>query len=165
MKTLTHLTVLVAVAGLSGTLLAQRTPATNECAKTTGMQVYSNVSVHPETGDLLGYELAINRSGDSGLDALLYVFEGGDSGTGIPLTGQIIKGQVNIRGTWEEHLVEYPSKKETVEEHPVKIRGILAASSFRGELTIGDITKPERVRLKHVHRIWICNSPSPSPVN
>ena len=32
------------------------------------MKVYSNVFIHEETGDLLGYELAIKRNADSGVD-------------------------------------------------------------------------------------------------
>jgi hypothetical protein len=41
------------------------------------MQVYSNVFIHKETGDVLGYDLAIKHDGDSTVDALLYVYEGG----------------------------------------------------------------------------------------
>ncbi len=107
------LNLLLAVA-LSGTLLAQNRVSADECEKTAGMQVYSNVFVHEETGDLLGYELAIKRHANSGTDALLYVYEGGNSDAGVPLSGQISNNRLSLQGTWVEHLVEYPSKKEIV---------------------------------------------------
>jgi hypothetical protein len=128
-----RLTLLVAAAGLPGMLFAQKPVVVDECARTAGMQVYSSVFVHEETGDLLGYELAIKHDGDSGMDALLYVFEGGESGPGIPLTGQITKNRLSIRGTWVEHLLEGASKREIAEEHSVKIEGIVDSSTFRGE--------------------------------
>lgn len=40
------------------------------------MEVYSNVFIHKETGDLLGYDLALKRDGDSKADALLYPIQG-----------------------------------------------------------------------------------------
>ena len=33
------------------------------------MQVYSNVFVHEETGDVLGYDLALKRKGDLGFSS------------------------------------------------------------------------------------------------
>jgi hypothetical protein len=112
MKIPLRLTLLVAVVGFSGTLLGQNAVVSDEYARTVGMQVYSNVFVHKETGDVLGYDLAIKRDGESGLDALLYVYEGGNSDDGVHLSGQISNGRLSIQGTWVEHLVEYPSQKE-----------------------------------------------------
>jgi len=159
------LTLLLAVGTFSGALLGKNAVATGECEKTAGMQVYSNVFVHKETGDLLGYDLALKRSGDSGVDALLYVYEGGESDEGIPLSGQISNGRLSVQGTWVEHGVEYPSKKEIVQTHFVKIVGTLESAAFRGELTIEGVGEREQVRLKRVKTIWSCKKWNPSLVN
>jgi hypothetical protein len=159
----TKLNLLFALVVFSGALLGQNPVATDECDKTAGMQVYSNVFVHEETGDLLGYDLALRHNADSRLDALLYLYEGGESDAGIPLSGQISNNRLSIQGSWIEHLVEYPSKKEIVQTHFVKIVGTLEATGFRGELTIEGMGEPEKVRLKHVKRIWSCKKKSPPP--
>jgi len=151
-----NLNLLLAVVAFSGTLLAQNTVAANECKRTAGMQVYSNVFVHEETGDLLGYDLALKRNVDSGVDALLYIYEGGESDAGVPLSGQLSNNRLSVQGTWVEHLVEYPSKKEIVQTHFVKIVGALDAATFRGELTIEGMGEREQVQLKRVKRIWSC---------
>lgn len=129
------------------------------------MQVYSNIFIHKETGDLLGYDLAVKRDRGSGVDALLYVYEGGGSDPGVPLSGQISNNRLSIQGTWVEHLVEYPSKKEIVQEHFVKIVGVMDSATFRGELTIKGMDEDERVRLKRVRRIWSCKNWSRSSSN
>ena len=156
------LTLLVAVVGFSGTLYGQNAVVSDECARTAGMQVYSNVFVHKETGDLLGFDLAIKRDGDSGVDALLYVYEGGGSDAGVPLSGQISNSRLSIQGTWVEHLVEYPSKKEIVQNHFVKIVGTLDSVAFRGDLAIEGMGEGDQVRLKRVKRIWSCKNWNPS---
>ena len=120
------------------------------------MQVYSNVFVHKETGDVLGYDLAFQRNGDLRVDALFYVYEGGNSDEGVPLSGQISKNRLSVQGTWVEHLVEYPSKKEIVQTHSVKIVGTLGSTAFRGELTIEGMGEAEHVQLKRVKKIWSC---------
>jgi hypothetical protein len=160
-----RLTLLVAVAGFSGALLAQSSVAADECARTAGMQVYSSVFMHQETGDLLGYDLAIKRDGDSSVEALLYVYEGGESGDGIPLSGRISNKRLSIQGTWIEHLVEYPSKKKIVEERFVKVVGTVDSAAFRGKLTIESMGGNEQVRLKRVTGIWSCRNLNPSPAN
>ena len=159
------LTLLVAVVGFSGTLLAQKSVVSEECGKTAGMRVYSNVFIHKETGDVLGYDLAIKRTGDSAVDVLLYVYEGGNSDEGVPLSGQISNNRLSVQGTWVEHLVEYPSKKEIVQKHFVKIVGTLDSAAFRGDLTIEGMGDHEQVRLKHVKRIWSCKNWKPSSLN
>jgi len=150
-----HLRLLFAVT-LSGTFFAQNRVAADECERTAGMQVYSNVFVHEETGDLLEYELAIKRNADSGADALLYVYEGGNSDAGVPLSGQISNNHRSIQGTWVEHLIEYPSKKEVVQTHFVKIVGTLDTAAFRGDLTIEGMEEQEQIQLKRVMRILSC---------
>ena len=138
--------------------LEPQTAATeNPCVKTAGMQVYSDVFVHEETGDLLGYDLAIKRQGNSGAEALLYVYEGGESGEGIPLSGQVSKNRLTLKGTWVEHLVEYPSKREIVQQHSVEILGALDLANFRGEVRIGEIEDHQQIRLKRVKNVWFCN--------
>jgi hypothetical protein len=120
------------------------------------MLVYSDVFMQKETGDLIGYELAIKRQGDRDAYALLYVYEGGEAGEGIPLSGQASKNRLTLKGTWVEHLVEYPSKKSIIEEHPVEILGAEGIATFRGEITISGIEDHEHIVLKQVRKIWPC---------
>ena len=166
MATSARLTVLLALVGFSSTPAnAQKPGASDECARTSGMQVYSNVSIHRETGDLLGYELAVKRNADSSVDALLYVYEGGGSDDGIPLSGQVVNKRLTVQGAWVEHLIEYPSKRTIVEKHFVKIVGDLGPAALSGELTIEGMNEREAVRLKHVKRIWSCMNWNPSSLN
>jgi hypothetical protein len=157
----TILATLIVDATLAAPTLAQTHVAPDRCAATAEMQVYSNVFIHKETGDLLGYDLAIKLLDDSRADALLYVYEGGEAGDGIPLTGKISNKQLTLSGTWVERLTEYPSKKEIVEKHGMTIRGILGSADFRGELSIGDIAHLDQVRLRRVKNIWSCQNRSP----
>jgi hypothetical protein len=137
--------------------------AFDPCVTTTNMQVYSNVFIHRDTGDLLGYELAIKRKSDNEADVLLYVYEGEVVGDGIPLSGQISDNRLNVTGTWVERLREYPSKKEIEQKHAVEIHGALDFAAFQGTLTIDETA--EQIRLKHVKRIWSCKNPSPHSKN
>ena len=159
------LAVLVAFAGLSRPISSQEAAATAECARTAKMQVYSNAVFHKEAGDLLGYDLAITRDYGSGIKALLYIYEGGERVTGVPLTGQFERGRLLVEGNWVEHLTEYPSKKVTVRLHFVKIEGMQNSAAFRGDLFIEAFGEPERVRLRRVKRIWSCKQWSASSVH
>ena len=38
---------------------------------------------------------------------------------------------LSVQGTWVEHPVEYPSKKEIVQTHFVKLAGTLDSTAFR----------------------------------
>jgi hypothetical protein len=127
------------------------------------MQVYSDVFMQKETGDLLGYELAIKSQGDSGTEALLYVYEGGEAGDGIPLSGHVSKERLTLKGTWVEHLIEYPSKKKIAQEYAVEIADTVKPSIFRGELTISGMEDHQQVRLRRVKRIWSCNDQNVKP--
>lgn len=120
------------------------------------MLVYSDVFMQKETGDLLGYELAVKRQGGSHADALLYVYEGGEADEGIPLSGQVSNNMLTLKGTWVEHLIAYPSKESITEEHPVEVSGTLSTATFRGKLTISGMEDPQHVRLKRVKKIWPC---------
>jgi hypothetical protein len=127
-----------------------------KCAQTAGMRIYSNAFVHEETGDLLGYELAVNLHGDSSVAALLFVYEGGENNDGIPIPGHIEGRKLTIEGNWVEHLVEYPSKKEILQTHLVRIGGTLNSASFVGKVKIDSLAASDDVRLKRVNHTWGC---------
>jgi hypothetical protein len=135
----------------------------DECARTAGMDVYSDVFVHKETGDLLGFELAVKHQGNSGADALLYVYAGGEADEGIPLLGQVSKNRLTLKGTLVEHLVEYPSKRNISEEHHVEVSGTMGVATFRGELTISGMIDHQLILLKRVKRIWPCFDRNATP--
>ena len=63
-----------------------------------------------------------------------YVYEGAPSNDAISLFGHLSGKNLSIQGDWVEHLIEYPSKKETVQTHFVKIDGAFDSASFRGEV-------------------------------
>ena len=139
-------------------LLGQGTPE-DKCSRTAQMQIYSNAYISKETGDVVGYELAIKQHDDSTVDALLYVYEGAPNDDGIPLSGRISGKNLTIQGNWVEHLVEYPSKKEIVQTHFVKIGGTLDSASFKGKVEIEGNAPPGESRLKRFEQIWVCRTP------
>ena len=120
------------------------------------MEIYSNAFAHAETGDVLGYELAVKRHDDSTVEASLYVYEGAPNEEAIPLSGRISGKNLSVEGNWVEHLIEYPSKKETLQTHFVKIDGVFNSTSFRGEITIEGMGERDAIRLKRIKRIWLC---------
>jgi hypothetical protein len=138
--------------------VASVTAAPEQCAKTAHMQIYSSASVDEETGDLLGYELAVHQRKDSAIDALLYVYEGAANDDGILISGSISGKKLTLTGKWVEHLTEYPSKKEIIETHSVKIDGTLGPRWFRGRVTIEGMMTPDKVELKRVDRLWFCKN-------
>jgi len=119
------------------------------------MRIYSNAYIHEETGDLLGYELAIKQHREGTVEALLYVYEGSTVGDGINLPGHISGKNLIVAGDWTEHLVEYPSKKEIVQTHVVRITGTLGQTSFFGNIKIEDLDEG-KIKLKRVNHIWTC---------
>jgi len=119
------------------------------------MKVYSNAFVHKETGDILGYDLAVKRHADSSVEAFLYIYEGAPNKDGIPLYGRILGNHISVQGQWVAHSTEMPSRREVVQTSLVKIDGLLDSASFKGEVTIQG-SGPEQVRLRHVNRIWLC---------
>jgi len=144
------------VVGLFILVTVTSTHASDKCSRTANMQIYSSAFAHKETGDVLGYELAVRPLDDSTVDALFYVYEGVPNDEAIRLSGHISDTRLTIEGKWVEHLIEYPSKKEIVKTHFVKIDGMLDSASFRGELTIEGMVKRDSLRLKRVKRIWLC---------
>jgi hypothetical protein len=95
---------------LGGTLDASE----DECERTAQMRVYSNASFIEEAGDVVGYELAVQRREGTSIDALLYFYEGVPNKDGISVSGHIAGGKLAMEGDWEQ-----PSKKEIVETHHV----------------------------------------------
>jgi hypothetical protein len=149
--------VLLTISVLFGMLTNRDVPASNnECQRTANMEIYSTTFVSKETGDLDGYELAIEKHNDSTVQALLYVYEGAANDEAISIPGHISDKELTLKGDWAEHQVEYPAKKEIVVIHHVKIRGTVDSKWFRGTLTISGLETPDSVRLKRVHRIWVC---------
>src|SRR5208337_4140207 len=130
--------------------------ASDECSRTAAMEVYSNAFAHQETGDILGYEFAVKRHDDFTVEAFFYIYEGAPNNEAIPLSGSISDKNLSLQGDWVEHLTEYPSKREIVQKHFVKINGVLNSASFRGEVTIEGMAERESVRLKRVKSIWLC---------
>jgi hypothetical protein len=126
----------------------------DECARTSKMRIYSDAFVAKESGDLDGYELALEVRG-SAVDTLLFLYEG-STADGISLPGHLSGKTLSIEGDWVEHLIEYPSKKETLQTHHVKISGTLEQGWFQGKIEIEGITEPQMLRLKRVNRIWVC---------
>ncbi len=120
------------------------------------MRIYSNTSVDKQTGDLDGFELAIEGHKDSTVDAWLYVYEGAPNDDGIHISGTISGNKLTMAGNWVEHLIEYPSKKEVVQTHFVRIDGTLDSAWFRGKLKIEGLSTPDSLRLKRIARIWVC---------
>ncbi|MGA7288648.1 MAG: hypothetical protein WBX02_11175, partial [Terriglobales bacterium] len=136
-------------------LMASAETSADQCARTRSMSIYSNAYIHEETGDLLGYELAVKQHRDGTVEALLYVYEGSAVGEGIDLPGHISGRHLTITGDWAERLVEYPSKKEIVQTHVVRIDGTLGQTSFFGNIKIADLDEG-KIKLKRVNNIWTC---------
>jgi hypothetical protein len=138
--------------------LAQGTPD-DECIRTTSMRIYSNAVVSEETGDVSGFELAVGKPSNSTVVARLYVYEGAPNNNGIQLEGHISDKTLILEGNWDEHLIEYPGKKEIVQHHFVRINGRHDPTWFRGKITIKEVSglsDDEDVRLQHVGHIWLC---------
>jgi hypothetical protein len=125
------------------------------------MDIYSDARVSSVTGDLSGFDLALDKPNGSQRKALLFVYEGGGS-EGIPLSATADGNNLVIEGTWIEHLTEYPSKKDIVQTHRVRIAGKLTPKIFRGTISIEglEIVNPERMELKRVKQIWVCKTHS-----
>lgn len=117
----------------------------DECARTAQMDVYSDAQVSRVTGDLSGFDLALDKPNVAQRNALLFVYEGGES-EGIPLPVTANGDKLVIEGTWVEHLTEYPSKKDIVETHRVRIAGRITPISFRGTISIEglEIMNPDK---------------------
>jgi hypothetical protein len=138
-----------------------QTKVPDDCSRTAEMDIYSDAQVSKVTGDLSGFDLALDKPNVSPRKALLFVYEGGGS-EGIPLSATAHDDELVIEGTWVEHLTEYPSKKDVVETHRVKITGKLTPKALRGTISIEglEIVNPDSMVLKKVKQIWSCKTHS-----
>jgi hypothetical protein len=84
----------------------------DECAQTTHMRIYSNAYLSEETGDVVGYDLALEQRNDSAVDALLYLYQGQAHDDGIRISGSLSGKKLTLKGSWVEHRIEYPEKRE-----------------------------------------------------
>ena len=146
----------VAVIFLSGVLGGALNASEDECGRTTRMRVYSNAFFHQEAGDVVGYELAVQRNGDTSATALLYVYEGEPNEDGIYISGHIDGQKLTMEGDWVKHLIEMPAKKEVIETDHVAVHGTLESNWFRGTIKVGNLSTPIRVNLKRINHIWMC---------
>jgi hypothetical protein len=156
MRTARLLSVLLLVCSLNNSL--GQSGVKPECAHTAQMDIYSDARVSSETGDLSGFEVALDKNSNGPQrKALLFVYEGSDS-EGIPLTATINGEHLVIEGTWVERLTEYPSKKEVVQSHLVRVEAMLTPKMLRGTISIDglEIANPDKMRLKRARQIWVC---------
>jgi hypothetical protein len=128
----------------------------DECVRTTYLQTYSNAVFSEETGDVVGYELAIQKLNGGAIEALLYDYEGVPNEEGIGVSGRISGKRLTMEGKWVRHVIEQPTEKEVVETRLVEVNGMLNSSEFRGTIKIQDLAKPIGVRMKRVDHIWMC---------
>jgi len=147
---------LLPVFGLLIPITATFAGGSDECSKTAQMHIYSNAFAHQETGDVLGYELALSPHNDSTVDALFFVYEGAPNDEAIPLSGHLSGKHLSVQGNWVEHLIEHPSKKEIIQTHSVQIDGVLDTASFKGDVKIEGMGERDSVRLRRVKKIWLC---------
>jgi hypothetical protein len=131
---------------------------TQECVQTAHMNIYSDAQVSSVSGDLGGFELALDKNSNGPQSkALLFVYEGSYS-EGIPLTATINGDHLLIEGTWVEHLTEYPSKKDIVQKRFVRLRAHFTPKTLQGTISIEglEIANPDKMRLKRVRQVWDC---------
>ena len=136
---------------------AQQQPEA-ECARTSGMRVYSNATYVEEAGDVVGIELALSVRSDTSVTAFLYDYEGVPTTSGIPLLGHLSGKTLTIEGSWSQNLRD-SSDKEVVRTVPVNVRGELDEAAFEGSVQI-DAGKAQTVRLRPVDAIWSCRANS-----
>jgi len=130
----------------------------DECLVTATMTTYSNAEYIEETGDVVGYELAIQHGKDSSVYAQLFDYEGVPNEDGIPLSGHIADGKLTMEGDWVAHLIEQPSNKEIIQTTHVTVNGTLGSAWFRGTIKFAALATPTDVKLKRVSHIWTCGT-------
>jgi hypothetical protein len=140
---------------------AQQQPEA-ECARTSGMRVYSNATYVEEAGDVVAIELALSVRSDTSVTAFLYDYEGVPT-TSFALLGHLSGKTLTIEGSWIQNLRD-SSSKEVVRTVPVNVRGELDEKAFEGSVQI-DAGKAQTVRLRPVDAIWFCRANSEVTAN
>lgn len=120
------------------------------CDAAIGGTSYSNAYIDEETSDALGYALVLKSRNN----AVLYVYEGGEPSV-IKLPFERSGNRITIRGIWHEHLVEYPARKEIVEDHPVVVEASLTGRVMNASIRIGDWGE-SKIKMKKVAHILGC---------
>lgn len=126
------------------------------CSQTARMEIYSDAWFSDETGDVNGFELALEPPSGGQRKALLFVYEGEANTDGIPLAVSGTDGKLTMQGTWVEHMIEYPSKREVVQKRFVRITAAVTPDALRGKIMIEAMFKPTRIRLRRVKYVWLC---------
>jgi hypothetical protein len=152
--------VLLLFGSVTSAMSAQTThdSSPSECTQTAKMDVYSNAYLQTETGDLLGYDLAISKPGDVDQTVLFYVYEGGLTDRGIPLSVIVQGKNLLITGEWTEELIEYPSQRKIAEKHRVRLELKMVPKALSGTVYIEGMADRQPVRLRLVRHVWSCAS-------
>jgi len=130
----------------------------DECARTSGMQIYSNATYIEEAGDVVGLELALTVRPDRSVNALLYDYEGVPTNDGVLLDGRIAGTTLTLDGIWVQHLHE-SSGREIIHKVPIALRGVVNEKSFVGSVQINGGSQGS-VRLLRTETIWLCRASS-----
>jgi hypothetical protein len=129
-----------------------------KCAATPQARVYSNAHLVEETGDFVGWDMAVLEQPDSTTAVTLYDYEGELNDEAIRVTGRISGKKLTAKGTWIEHLIEHPQQKEVVKTHTVIVDGTIDSSSFRGAIRVDDINSDGKILLERVAHMSGCKS-------
>jgi hypothetical protein len=155
MKTLNL--VLGVLSGLVPMVSLGETPKAFEdkCTGGAHSEIYSNAQYIEEAGDVVGYELALERNGNS-LSAILYDYEGAPTEEGVHLTGRLVGRKLRLEGRWAGNLIGERAEKQTAETGQATVEGSLDSSGFRGVIKLNDLSTPTKVRMKRVKHLWGC---------
>ena len=126
------------------------------CALPPQTQVYSNARVSEESGDLVGWDMAVIEQRDSTASLTLYTYEGQLNDEAIRLTGRIAGKKLTAKGRWSQGLIEMPQGKDIVNAHSVTVDGTIDSSSFQGTIEIDGYNANGKIVLKRVKHIWGC---------
>ncbi len=128
--------------------------AKDECPQTLVYRIYSNAFFPEESGDVVGYDLALKPTNGNSYESLLYIYEGAPNLDGISLVGDRKGATISLEGDWREELVEYPSKRNITRIQHVKLKGRISERHFRGLLQLDSTSFP--LSLKLANHIWLC---------
>jgi hypothetical protein len=127
-----------------------------KCTITPQTRVYSNGRLSKETGDYIGWDMAIVELPNSTAAVTLYDYEGQLNDEAIRITGRISAKRLTADGTWIQRLVEYPQQRAIEKTHSVSVDGTIDSSSFRGTIKIDGYSADSRVQLRRVANFSGC---------